>query len=266
MIGLILASRMPRRVPVVQTMHGWGIRKTAEQQAADLGVLRLLDAVVTTSEASKRLLVEMGLKAETIRVIPCGLAAEPPAPSQDRVMDELRNARAGGRRVILCIGSVTANKNQRLLLEALPAVQRAQPVLCALIGEDDGTEKIEETGSVRLFGHRPDAASYLHAADLLVSPSRTEGQGLAVLEAFRAGVPVVASDIPALNELVSAPECGMTFESRSSDSLATAVNRALALPEKERATMVERAALRFKDRFTLGAMHKAHAALYRTCV
>ena len=65
------------------------------------------------------------MPAERIHVIPCGLASQPPVPAADEVMKELQLARAQGLRVIFCIGSVTTNKNQQLLLEALPAVGRA---------------------------------------------------------------------------------------------------------------------------------------------
>jgi glycosyltransferase involved in cell wall biosynthesis len=271
LIGLLFAARASRTVPVVQTMHGWGIRKSPEQAAADLAVMRVLDAVVTTSHASRRLLAEMGLPDELIRVIPCGLAAEPPVLNRDDVSEELQLARSRGARVILCIGSVTTNKNQQLLVEALPTVSRQQPILCAFLGEGAGigelsrlAENLHIAGSVRFLGHRPNAASYLAAADLLVAPSRTEGQGLAVLEAFRARVPVVASNTPALEELVSGPDLGLTFASESAEALAAAINRALALPASERETIVRRGWERFATGFTTNRMAAAHAELYRT--
>lgn len=271
LIGLLIAARAPRPVPVVQTMHGWGIRKSAEQAAADLAVMRLLDAVATTSNSSRRLLAEMGLPAEMIRVIPCGLAAEPPMPAADEVARELQLARRGGARVILCIGSVNANKNQELLLEALPAVSRERGVLCAFIGEGPGidelsrrAEELNIAASVRFLGHRPNAACYLPLADLLVAPSRSEGQGLAVLEAFRAGVPVVASDTPALAELVSGPDLGLTFVSGSTQGLAEAITTALTLPASQRETIVRRGQERFAERFTMSRMIESHRELYRT--
>jgi L-malate glycosyltransferase len=270
LIGLLLAARAPHPLPVVQTMHGWGIRKSPEQEAADLAVLGLLDAVVTTSAASRLLLVDKGLAAERIHVIPCGLAAHPPEPAADEVAEELRRARARGARVILCVGSVTTNKNQQLLLEALPAVRCGQPLLCAFIGEGPGiaelsrrAEELNIAGTVRFFGHRPNAAAYFAEADLLVVPSRSEGQGLVVLEAFRAGVLVVASDTPALQELVS-PDLGFTFASGSSQGLAAAISRAIVLPASGRESMLRRARERFTERFTINAMSESHAELYRT--
>ena len=268
LIGLLFASRAPRPTPVIQTMHGWGTRKSPEQAATDLAVMGVIDAVVTTSESSARQLVALGLKV-TADVIPCGLAAELPPPVSDEVSAELRRASDCGTRAVLCIGSVTANKNQRLLVEALPGIRREQPVLCAFVGEGDSdalerrAQQLQIADCVRFFGHRPNAAAYLADTDLLVLPSRSEGQGLAVLEAFRAGVVVVASDTPALQEIVGEPGLGFTFRSDSVPELTAAMHRALSLLPPERERMVERARRRFMSRFSIEAMNDAHLALYK---
>ena len=270
-IGLIFAAATPRRTPVVQTMHGWGMRKSPEQAAADLAVMAQLDAVVTTSEASSRQLGTMGLVAKRVEMIPCGLAVKPPgaADDDDEVSRAFRVARACGACTLLCLGSVTRNKNQELLLEALTAVNRHQAVFCAFIGEGVGiaglvrlARDLKLAKRVRFFGHRPSAASYLAKADLLVVPSRSEGQGLVVLEAFRAGVPVVVSDAPALTELVSEPDLGVTFISDSSAALAAAIRSSLTLPRSERQRMTALARKRFLSRYTTVAMHTSHEALY----
>ena len=270
-IGLLFAATAPRRMPVVQTMHGWGTRKSPEQAAADLAVMAQLDAVVTTSEASRRQLTTMGLVARRLEVIPCGLAVEPPAAADDddEVSRVLQLARARGARILACIGSVTRNKNQQLLLDALSAVNRHQLVFCAFIGEGAGIVELSRRARdlnlaerVRFFGHRPSAASYLSSVDLLVLPSRSEGQGLVVVEAFRAGVPVVVSDVAALRELVSRPDLGLTFTSDSAEALATAIRRALALPEAERDNIIASAQRRFLSRYTTAAMCTSHVALY----
>src|SRR5262249_23192285 len=140
-----------------------------------------------------------------------------PMPHDD-VTADLDAVRARGARTIVCIGSITENKNQRALVEALSDVTPHARIWCAFIGEGErpliaDLERLAiERGVaevVRFYGHRPDAAAYLSRADLLVLPSRLEGQGLAVLEAFRAGVLTVVSDTPALTELVTHAETGL---------------------------------------------------------
>ena len=271
-IGLLLPATALGCQPVVQTMHGWGTRKSPEQAASDLAVMAQVDAVVTTSQASSRQLATMGLVARRVESIPCGLDPQPPAAADDddEVSSALGFARARGARVLLCLGSVTRNKNQQLLLEALATVGRYQPVFCGFIGEGTGiadlsrrAQELNLADSVRFFGYRPRAASYLPKADLLVVPSRSEGQGLAVLEAFRAAVPVVVSDAPALVELVSGPDLGMTFTSDSAEALAAAIQRVLGFPAFRREHITASARRRFLSRYTTATMHTSHEALYR---
>lgn len=275
-IGCRFAADASSRPPVLQTMHGWGTRKSPEQAVADLATMGQLDAIVTTSDASSRQLAGMGLAAKRMAVIPCGLAATAPAAAadEDEVSRALHVARERGAYVLLCIGSVTRNKNQALLLDALPALLRAQPeqtLFCAVIGEGVEMAKLSRRARdlqigdcVRFYGHRANAASYLPDADLLVLPSRSEGQGLVVLEAFRAGTLVAVSDAPALTELVSGSERGVTFASDSAEALAGAIRRARALSISEREKITASARTYFRSRFTTQAMHESHEALYRS--
>jgi glycosyltransferase involved in cell wall biosynthesis len=98
--------------------------------------------------------------------------------------------------------------------------------------------------------------------DVLVLPSRTEGQGLAVLEAFRARVPVVASDIPALAQLVDDRRTGFLFQPDDAAALASAISVALALPARDRDAIVRGAQARFLEAFTIDRMVERHEELY----
>jgi L-malate glycosyltransferase len=268
--GLLVSRQAPAPIPVVQTMHGWGTRKTEEQRAQDLAVMRLVDRVITTSSASRDLLVGMGLHADHIVSIPCGLAARAPqaAPPDDLTRD-LTAARTRGAQVLVCIGSVTENKNQRLLVDVVSRVSRESSVFCAFIGEGPLIEELMRGAAdrslddvIRFYGHRPNAAAYIPACDVLVLPSRTEGQGLAVLEAFRAGVLAVVSDIPTLTELVTHGRTGLTFVSDNADALAAAIHEALSLSPTDRERMTNCAQDRFAASFMTQAMLDAHHTLY----
>jgi glycosyltransferase involved in cell wall biosynthesis len=267
-IGLRYAGGSSRRVAVIQTQHGWGTNKTSEQESEDLATLNAVDHVVVTSEATGALLAARGVPADRMTCIECGLPADPPSP----VPADAKAIRAAldgeHRHVIGCIGSITANKNQKLLLHAL-ARSGNDRVSAVFVGE--GAEQLAETihvlklaSRVRTLGYRPDASQWMPAFDLLVVPSLSEGQGLVVLEAFRAGVPVVASDIPALRSLVTDGATGWLFPSGDVGALARAINRALAasLPERARITAAARA--RFLAEYTVELMVARHEVLYRS--
>lgn len=269
LIGLIVAGASRHPVPVVQTMHGWGVRKTATQAAEDLSVLSLVSSVVTTSMASRDLMAAMGLAVDAMRVIPCGIDAAAPAAPDDDVAGVLRAERARGSRVLLCIGSITPAKNQAQLVEALATLRQRTPVFCGFIGEGAGAEALSSRAAalgiadgVRFFGYRPAASAYLALADALVLPSLSEGQGLAAVEACRAEVLTIASDIPAFSEIVPEPDRGVSFEAGSVESLIAAVERSLSLTAKDRAARTARARAHFARRYTRAAMVAAHDALY----
>jgi L-malate glycosyltransferase len=266
-IGQRFAATGSQQVPVVQTQHGWGVNKTAAQAAFDIDVLKRVDGVLTTSKATRDLLVGYGVPGRSISVIPCGITgnatAEPPAVAR-RMLDWLR---AAGMRIIGCIGSVNANKNQRLVIDALKALGDPN-VAAAFVGE--GGESLLEharaagvADRVVLCGYQPQAADWLPLFDALAVPSRTEGQGLVVLEAFRAGVPVVASNIPALAELIDDGRTGRLFETDNAAALAAAIRCTLALNPLTRAVMVNAARARFLADYTVDRMVDRHEQLYR---
>jgi glycosyltransferase involved in cell wall biosynthesis len=263
-IGGLFIGGERSRVPLIQTQHGWGINKTPEQAAFDLDILRQVDRVITTSQATADLLAVRGTPVETMSVIPCGLASdeEEELPPEAAAVEARR---AAGQKVVGCIGSVTLNKNQLLLLHALQSVDAG--VVAVFLGE--GSERLLERamemgveGRVIACGYQPHASRWLRLFDLLVVPSLTEGQGLVVIEAFRAGVPVVASDIPAMLELIDDGRTGWLFEGESASSLAAAMRRGLSATPWGRHAIVLAAKERFETQFTIEAMVARHEALY----
>ncbi|HLX19048.1 MAG TPA: glycosyltransferase, partial [Gaiellaceae bacterium] len=79
---------------------------------------------------------------------------------------------------------------------------------------------------VFLLGRVPDVAAWLQRASVYVQPSRWEGFGLAVLEAMVCGLPVVATDVSSLPELVVDGETGLLVPVADVEALALAIARA----------------------------------------
>jgi glycosyltransferase involved in cell wall biosynthesis len=266
LVGRLFAGHSRGRIPVVQTQHGWGSSKTPAQAAADLAVLRDVDRVIVTSEATRDLLVGHGVPPWGLTVIPCGVSPRVPGPPPAEALRILRPLRERGAHVIGCIGSVTANKNQQLVVEALRALGGLD-IVAVFIGE--GSEALMMQAAmagvsrqVIACGYQPQASKWLPLLDLLVLPSKTEGQGLAVLEAFRAGVPVVASNIPPLAQTVQHQKTGFLFQPDDAAALATVIRAALALPGHEREALTRAARARFSESFTADRMVARHEALY----
>lgn len=132
------------------------------------------------------------------------------------------------------IGNLTTQKGMYILLEAVAIVKSHTHVRCSIVG--DGPEKrtleqnVSELGLsniVEMTGYLPqhDLPERLRNTDIFVLSSFSEGRPNALLEAMAAGVPVIASDIDGVRELISHGENGLLFEPGRPEHLAEQIER-----------------------------------------
>ena len=172
--------------------------------------------------------------------------------------------------VVLSIGRQDYQKGQELLVRALAELRSvARPLLVVAGREGNATESlrrtIDEVGAeawVHLLGHRDDVPDLLAASDVFAFPSRFEGYPGAVLEAMALGVPVVASDIGPVREIVEHGRTGLLAESGSVESLRDALSRALA-DRKLAGELAANAVQVFRERHTIEAVAARMVAFYR---
>jgi glycosyltransferase involved in cell wall biosynthesis len=261
----VAANARSSRPIVVQTVHGGGTSKTPGQARRDLDLLKAVDSVIVTSAATRDLLLGAGVPSECITLIPGGISPHAPPPSATAVAI-IERIRGAGQVVVGCIGSVTDNKNQALLVRALTA-DGARSVHAVFIGDGGETlnawaRSLGVADRVHALGYQPGAESWIGLFDALAVPSRVAGRGLVILEAFRAGVPVVASNIAPLRELVIDYDTGWLFESDDARSLATAIGRATSIRREIRDHIVDAAARKFLADYTTAVMVARHDQLY----
>jgi glycosyltransferase involved in cell wall biosynthesis len=113
--------------------------------------------------------------------------------------------------VVLNVGRQEYQKGQRYLLEAMPSLLRLFPGTVALIVGKEGNQtpelvelhgKLALGDAVRFLGHRDDVADLMNAADTFVLPSLYEGLAGVLIEAMAMGLPIVASRLDAVSEVV----------------------------------------------------------------
>jgi glycosyltransferase involved in cell wall biosynthesis len=267
-IGMRLGQTWPG-LRLLQTMHGWGSSKSKEQERADVEVLARLERIVVPNRTSAELMRRFGLDAERLRVIPYGVADDMEVETgHDPDLQQIRFMQQRGRSVVCCVGTINDRKNQRLLLEAMALVpQRLRPV-CVFVGEGE-TENLRRlarglnvASSVRWLGYKPQARALLACSDWLALPSQAEGMPLTVLEAFADRVPVLASDIPEIRELIDHGRNGLLFASNDSRALAARLETAVTMPTDARRAMCDSARGLYVDCYQRDTMARAYAHEY----
>lgn len=269
LIGLLFAGVRRTPMRVIQTMHGWGQTKTAEQATTDVGVLNLVDRVAVPSAHSAALLEELGVRPAQIALVPYGVASHQPALSEgdESTWMAMARARLAGRLVVVCVGTIGPRKNQTLLVEALARLAGTD-ALCVFVGDGDDRplrqviENHQCQDRTIVHGYSRSARVLAAGADLLVLPSRSEGQPIAVLEAFCDGLLVATSDIPELVELVHDGMTGFHFRSDDAQALAETLARVARMSNSNRRAIRAAARSRYAAEFTLSRMVERYSQLY----
>jgi len=274
LVGIIARSGLDRKIPIVQTVHdglGWGLRKTPAQRRMDAVIINSVERVVMVSEGARNFFVEQGIEASKVEVIYNGIG---PPPADVALSDpdwrKLHRLKQQGEQIVGCVGTVCVRKNQALLIEALGRLRSRYPRLHAVfVGEGEIIPALKKRagelgleGRVHFLGYKEQAACYMRLFDCLVLPSKSEALPLAPLEAFRERVPVVASDIPGVNEIVVDGHTGILFAGWDAEDLARAVDRALSLEPSAREAMVCRAHAEYLSRFTTATMLENYLRVY----
>jgi glycosyltransferase involved in cell wall biosynthesis len=173
--------------------------------------------------------------------------------------------------VIVAVGRQEFQKGHRFLLEAMPAVVAAHPSAVLLLAGREGaetphlramTDHASLGASVRFLGHRGDLPDVLAASDLFAFPSLWEGLGGAVLEAMALGVPIVASALDPVREVVEDGRCASLVPARDPSSIASAITS--LLKDRDRAAILGAQGREiFRRRFTLERSTERMVALCR---
>lgn len=221
--------------PVVVTPNG--IHPSPLVRGAERALSRATDAMIAVSESEAALIGDLCLcPADRVVVVPNGIDLDAP-PRHPR---DLRTGLglAPDTRLVGFIGRLAPQKAPEVLVQAarwLPA-----DVHVALVGggpqQDRLATGIHTAGvadRVHLVGHVPEAAGLLDQFDLLALPSRWEGAPYVPLEAFRAGVPVVATDVVGTRDVVD-DHTGWLVPVDDPAALATACRDVLERPDEAR--------------------------------
>ena len=208
---------------LVSTKHNDDPFRAGAFRFVERALARRASRVIAITQALARFQIErVGLPPEKVEVIHYGLDDLPPAWGANPPDAVPRDVR-----VLLAVCRLEPQKGVDVAIRALDEIPGAHLVV---LGEGPQRVELESLADerVHLPGRVPDVAAWLRRADVLVHPVRWEGFGLAVLEAMLAGLPVVATNVSSLPELVGG--AGILVPPDDPSALAVAVNRVLADP------------------------------------
>ena len=175
----------------------------------------------------------------------------------------------GRRPVILCVARLAPVKDHATLIRAFQMLLRDHPdAELWLVGdgplEPTIRESVQQTlpaGRVRLLPGRPDVRPLLEQAQLLVLSSRQEAFPNVILEAMSMGLPVAATKVGGIPEMVSHGETGWLAPPGNPAALAAAMSQLLGDPET-RLTFGRAARQRVERHFSLAAMVRGHEEVF----
>jgi glycosyltransferase involved in cell wall biosynthesis len=226
-----LAARV-RGARLVSTKHNDDPFRVGAFRHVERGLARLTDRIVAITESLRRFTVEqVGVPAEKVETIHYGLDGLPQAWGDNPPDSVPRDAR-----ILLSTSRLVPQKG---IDEAVRALAELPPDTVLVVlgegGERAALERLAHDLSVAdrvfLLGRVPDVGAWLRRAMVYVQPARWEGFGLGVLEAMHAGLPVVATRVSSLPELVADGETGLLVPADDPRALAGAVAEALERPQ-----------------------------------
>ncbi|MFB6522449.1 glycosyltransferase family 4 protein [Streptomyces sp. NPDC056401] len=229
-----------RRVPLVVSWHGGGPGSGRLSLLLERHVARAAAIVLGASSAQVDLARLRGARDARLAAVAVPAAAGPSGSSRASDATDHGKVRAElgavERPLLIAVGSLVPRRGYSVLLDAAREWRNLDPMpLLVIAGEGPMRAELArrihaERLPVRLLGQRRDAARLLAVADVAVLPSRWEARSPLAQEALRMGVPLVATAVGGVPELVGA--AGVLVPYGDAGVLAAAVAGLLADPAR----------------------------------
>lgn len=273
-VGWLAARRA--NVPIIAVAHGWtgATWKVRLNEALDRRVLRHVDRVVCVSEAQAEKTRRAGVAPERIVVIRNAIETSDEIWRDPADAGRLQSMfQQSPRCIVGAVGRLSPEKGFDVLIDAASLLLRETPdVGFVLFGDGPECEALNDRivalglqERFLLAGFRTDVDRFIPHFAAVTLASHTEGLPVVVLEALRAAVPVVATDVGGIPEVVEHGRNGFLVP----DSDAPAFARALLdliRDEDRRRVMGERGRQRILDEFNCKIQSQQYQAVFDSLV
>lgn len=250
-----LAARLAR-IPCVATVHGMSGKLS----------FAAADRMIAVSEQVKGHLIAQGVPSEKVHVVYNGIEFGEMPYDAETARHDLGFGDAGP--ILGTVARIVPEKGIEDALRVVANLKSEFPGMRYLVvGDGDGRPACENLARelgleeiVRFAGYQENVAPYLAAMDLFLFPSHKEAMGIALVEAMAAGLPVVASRIGGIPEVVT-PETGLLRPARDIAGM-TEATAGLLRDLPRRFELGANAHLRATSIFSAQAMATATDAVY----
>lgn len=250
LVPAMIGARRPLAYYAIGT-YGASSERTAQVRLWR-AVLGRVDAVAAEGyEVADELTTLLGVPAHRVTMTPNG---RDPAVFHARSGD-----REDDRVVVTFVGALTEGKRPLRFIEAVAGLRaRGLDVRAILIGDGPLWDDVQEPArqaAVELFGSRSDVAELLGASDIMVFPSRPQGEGMpgVLIEAGLSGLPVVATPAPGVTTVIDDGTTGVVVDGEDLGAMVDALSE-LVSNRQRRESMGEAARLRCIERFSIQAV------------
>jgi glycosyltransferase involved in cell wall biosynthesis len=254
------------RIPFVSTRHNDDRYLLGPFRYVDQALMHGVRRIVAISDAVRTFHIRAGLPAAKLETIHYGLD-DLPATASEQTPEEL--GVAADAPLVLAIGRLIAQKDHATLLEAFARVASARPdARLAILGWGplEGAVKEQAAGlglaGAVLVPGRVEPRDWLNRADVFVHTSRWEGFGIVLLEAMLAGLPVVATRVSAVPEIVVDGETGLLADAGDAPAIAAHLLSLLG-DGTWRASLGAAGLRRAQEEFSVGRMTDRTVDVYR---
>ena len=275
--GNILFGLIPmyiRRVPMVTTLHGWTSKgkfynKMGLYQELESFSLKFINHIVSVNSAILELPNIKSLQSSKLSIIENGI----PILNINKTTSlppYLKEFLDKGSTNFITIGRLSKEKGLPFLLEALAELNRSG-IDSRLVIAGEGTEQsaieakiaaLALKNRVLLTGFIPDIINFFQFFDAFILPSLSEGLPMVLLEAMSAGVPIIATQVGGIPNLLGNGAGGLLVEPGNALALSMAMKQCVANP-KNNTTRTEWSTNRLKEHYTSRIMAEKYLYVYK---
>lgn len=229
LIGVCVGSLMGKKTAV--TAHGSDLMIQAKNpllRGLIKFTLKRTDYVLVVNQTLQEKVLELGINPDKIYITPNAVDVKKFNPQNRELPPDIKLS--SDKPVLLFVGNLVSQKGVKYLLDAKKLMDT--PAELVVVGDGPLRKELEmkvqneKINDVVFVGARRDVEKIMPSADVFVLPSVSEGSPITILEAMASGLPVVATSVGGITEVINV-KVGMVVEPANPQEMATALNKIL---------------------------------------